>query len=178
MRTSRSPFRGGCCCSAAPRRRSAALLIGRMAGCRSPQNAKYQLLSESNRVQLIPVPPRRGWIIDRKGKPIAINRSSFRVDLIPQQLVDAPEVVAQVSQLLDADRRRSRPDQSRACGIARFPAGLRRRQYRLRAICRDHRSPARIAGRLRVARVPAFLSGGIHGRSVDRLCRRGLGSRV
>ncbi len=64
------------------------------------QNQKYQLLSESNRVQLIPVPPRRGWIIDRYGKPIAINRSSFRVDIIPQQLVDGPKTVARVADLL------------------------------------------------------------------------------
>ena len=53
---------------------------------RSPQNEHYQLLSESNRVQLILVPPRRGWIVDRNGKPIAINRSDFRVDIIPEQL--------------------------------------------------------------------------------------------
>jgi penicillin-binding protein 2 len=78
-----------------------ALLIGRMGWLSVAQNAKYQLLSESNRVQLIPVPPRRGWIIDRNGKPIAINRSSFRVDIIPQQLVDGPKVVAEVAQLLD-----------------------------------------------------------------------------
>jgi len=77
-----------------------ALLIGRMGWLSVAQNAKYQLLSESNRVQLIPVPPRRGWIIDRKGKPIAINRSSFRVDIIPQQLVDGPNVVAKVAGLL------------------------------------------------------------------------------
>jgi penicillin-binding protein 2 len=64
------------------------------------QNEKYQLLSESNRVQLIPVPPRRGWIVDRNGKPIAINRSSFRVDLIPQQIVDRAKVVATLGQLL------------------------------------------------------------------------------
>jgi penicillin-binding protein 2 len=76
------------------------LLIGRMGWLSVAQNQKYQLLSESNRVQLIPVPPRRGWIIDRKGKPIAINRSSFRVDIIPQQLVDGPKVVANVSELL------------------------------------------------------------------------------
>src|SRR4051812_16192448 len=76
------------------------LLVGRMGWLAIAQNAKYQLLSESNRVQLIPVPPRRGWIIDRNGKPIAINRSSFRVDLIPQQLVDAPRVVSEVAQIL------------------------------------------------------------------------------
>ncbi len=53
-----------------------ALLIGRMGWLSVAENQKYQLLSESNRVQLIPVPPRRGWIIDRNGKPIAINRST------------------------------------------------------------------------------------------------------
>src|SRR3954468_22122829 len=77
-----------------------ALLIGRLGYLSVAQNQKYQLLSESNRVQLIPVPPRRGWIIDRKGQPIAINRSSFRVDIIPQQLVDGPKVVANVAALL------------------------------------------------------------------------------
>src|SRR3954471_2708302 len=77
-----------------------ALLIGRLGWLSIAQNEKYQLLSESNRVQLIPVPPRRGWLIDRKGKPIAINKASFRVDLIPQQLIDAPRVVAQVTSLL------------------------------------------------------------------------------
>jgi penicillin-binding protein 2 len=78
-----------------------ALLIGRLGWLAIAQNQKYQLLSESNRVQLIPVPPRRGWIIDRNGKPIAINRSSFRVDIIPQQLVDGPRVVTHLTKLLD-----------------------------------------------------------------------------
>src|SRR6185369_4153093 len=76
------------------------LLVGRMGWLAIAQNQKYQLLSESNRVQLIPVPPRRGWIIDRNGKPIAINRSSFRVDLIPQQLESGRDVVPEVAKLL------------------------------------------------------------------------------
>jgi len=76
------------------------LLVARLGYLSVAQNQHYKLLSESNRVQLIPVPPRRGWIIDRKGKPIAINRSSFRVDIIPQQLVDAPRVVRTVSEIL------------------------------------------------------------------------------
>ena len=33
-------------------------------------------------------------------KPLAINKASFRVDIIPQQLVDAPKVVAQLAQLM------------------------------------------------------------------------------
>jgi penicillin-binding protein 2 len=86
-----------------------AMLIGRMGWLAVAQNQKYQLLSESNRVQLIPVPPRRGWIIDRVGKPIAINRSSFRVDIIPQQLEEGRDVVTELEKLLalnadDVDR--------------------------------------------------------------------------
>lgn len=76
------------------------LLIGRLGWLAVAQNEKYQLLSESNRVQLIPVPPRRGWIIDRAGKPIAINRSSFRVDIIPQQLEKDRDVVPELARLL------------------------------------------------------------------------------
>src|SRR6476659_9195038 len=76
------------------------LLVGRMGWLAIAQNQKYQLLSESNRVQLIPVPPRRGWIIDRKGKPIAINKASFRVDIIPQQLVKGLDVVGPLAKLL------------------------------------------------------------------------------
>ena len=77
-----------------------ALLIGRLGWLSIAQNQKYQLLSESNRVQLIPVPPRRGWIIDRNGKPIAINKASFRVDIIPQQLTDGSTVVKELTSLL------------------------------------------------------------------------------
>ena len=77
------------------------VLIGRLGYLAVAQNQKYQLLSESNRVQLIPVPPRRGWIIDRNGKPIAINRSSFRVDIIPQQVTNGPQLIATLQKLID-----------------------------------------------------------------------------
>jgi penicillin-binding protein 2 len=80
-----------------------AMLIGRMGWLSVAQNQKYQLLSESNRVQLIPVPPRRGWIIDRHGKPIAINRSSFRIDIIPQQLEKGRDIVGEVAKLIALD---------------------------------------------------------------------------
>ena len=76
------------------------LLIGRMGWLAIAQNEKYNLLSESNRVQLIPVPPRRGWIIDRNGKPMAINKASFRVDLIPQQIVNGPHIISELQKLM------------------------------------------------------------------------------
>ncbi len=79
------------------------LLIGRLGWLAVAENEKYQLLSESNRVQLIPVPPRRGWMIDRYGKPIAINKASFRVDIIPQQMEKGHDVVPDVARLLDLE---------------------------------------------------------------------------
>jgi penicillin-binding protein 2 len=64
------------------------------------ENEKYKLLSESNRVNLTLIPPRRGWFIDRSGKPIATNRADFRVDIIPDRLVDKDKVLGTLTQLL------------------------------------------------------------------------------
>jgi penicillin-binding protein 2 len=62
------------------------LLAGRMGWLAIAQGEKYQLLSESNRVNTTLLPPRRGWLIDRHGAPIASNRTDFRVDIIPERL--------------------------------------------------------------------------------------------
>jgi penicillin-binding protein 2 len=78
-----------------------ALLIGRLGWLAIAENQHYQLLSESNRVQLIIVPPRRGWIVDRNNKPIAINRSDFRIDIIPDQLENPEATLRSLQQLLD-----------------------------------------------------------------------------
>ena len=78
----------------------AGTLVGRMGWLAIKENEKYNLLSEDNRVQLIIVPPRRGWIVDRAGKPIAINRSDFRVDLIPERMIDPERELIVLAQLL------------------------------------------------------------------------------
>jgi len=79
------------------------LLLARLGWLAIAENKHYQLLSESNRVQLIIVPPRRGWILDRNGKPIAINRSDFRVDIIPEQLEEPEPTLRTLAQLLKLD---------------------------------------------------------------------------
>ena len=78
----------------------AALLAGRMAWLSIAENERYKLLAESNRVQLMLIPPRRGWIVDRHGEPIAINRSDYRVDLIPDQIEDPAPIIAELARLL------------------------------------------------------------------------------
>jgi len=64
------------------------MLASRLAWLTVAQKDKYSALAESNRARSTLVPPRRGWIVDRYGQPIAINRSDFRVDLIPDLLHD------------------------------------------------------------------------------------------
>lgn len=76
------------------------LLAGRMSYIAVAENEKYKLLAESNRVNLTIVPPRRGWFVDRVGKPIATNRADFRVDLIPDRLVNKDATVATLAKLL------------------------------------------------------------------------------
>ena len=79
------------------------LLAGRMAYISVAENERYQLLSESNRVNLTLVPPRRGWLIDRNGKPIANNKTDFRVDLIPDRMRDKEKTVATLAELLSLE---------------------------------------------------------------------------
>ena len=76
------------------------LLAGRMGWLAIAQNEKYNLLAESNRVNLTMIPPRRGWIIDRHGAPIANNRTDFRVDIIPDRLEGGDEGRDRVLRLL------------------------------------------------------------------------------
>ena len=76
------------------------LLIGRMGWLSIAENEHYNLLSESNRVNLTMIPPPRGWIVDRNGLPIANNRTDFRVDVIPDRLEDKDRTLALLRQLL------------------------------------------------------------------------------
>jgi penicillin-binding protein 2 len=77
-----------------------ALLALRLGYLSVAQNEKYRLESESNRVNLTLIPPRRGWILDRDGAPLASNRADFRVDLIPERLVDGEATIDKLGALL------------------------------------------------------------------------------
>ncbi len=78
----------------------AVLLAVRMGYLAIAENEKYRLESESNRVNLTLIPPRRGWILDRNGAPLASNRADFRVDVIPERLSEPDEMIEQIGALL------------------------------------------------------------------------------
>lgn len=76
------------------------LLAGRMGYLAIAENEKYQLKAESNRVNLSLIPPRRGWVLDRNGAPLASNRADFRVDVIPERLENADGTIDLIGELL------------------------------------------------------------------------------
>ncbi|MDR6831906.1 MULTISPECIES: penicillin-binding protein 2 [unclassified Sphingopyxis] len=78
-------------------------LAARMAYISVVDNDRYVLESESNRVNLTLVPPRRGWIVDRHGKALANNRVSLRIDIIPDRLHNKELVLGQLRTLLRLD---------------------------------------------------------------------------
>ena len=77
------------------------LLAARMGYIAVAENEKYEMEAESNRVNLSLIPPRRGWILDRNGAPLASNRADFRVDIIPERLQDPRRTVQALGKLLD-----------------------------------------------------------------------------
>jgi penicillin-binding protein 2 len=64
------------------------------------EGEQYRLASEENRVQLRLIPPRRGWIVDRNGKPLALNRPDYRLEMIPRDIADIDDVLARVAKIV------------------------------------------------------------------------------
>ena len=136
------------------------------------ENERYSGLAESNRISSRLIPPRRGWIVDRYGQPMAVNRSDFRVDLIPDQLEDAgagdracsprssastPETVARIRRELAA-----------AAGFQPVPVAEHLAFEKFAAV--TVRLPE-LPGVSPLARLLPLLSGRRRGRPSDRLCR-------
>ena len=79
------------------------LLAARMSYLAIAENEKYRTEAESNRVNLTLIPPRRGWILDRNGAPLASNRADFRVDVIPERLQDPDATIDRLGALLSLE---------------------------------------------------------------------------
>ena len=93
------------------------------------------------------IPPRRGWIVDRAGKPLALNKPDYRLELIPEAIEDLDAVLARVREVLPLswdDELRIRAD------IAIQP------KYMPVEVARDLDWPAFAALNVKVADVPGL----------------------
>ncbi len=75
-------------------------LTGRLAWLSLWEGSQYRLLSEQNRVSLRTIAPRRGWIVDRAGKPLALNKPDYRLEMIPEQVTDLDAALAAVAKVI------------------------------------------------------------------------------
>jgi penicillin-binding protein 2 len=76
------------------------MLAGRMTYLSIFEQEKYKLLAEDNRVAARLIPPRRGWIVDRHGKPLALNRPDYRLEIVPEQIHDIEATLAQIGRVI------------------------------------------------------------------------------
>ncbi|MEO0828835.1 MAG: penicillin-binding protein 2 [Pseudomonadota bacterium] len=77
-----------------------AVLAGRMRYMQVEEADKFRLLAEDNRIRFDLIPPARGLIFDRNGRPIAANEQTYRVVLKPEDVVDLDDTFARLSHLI------------------------------------------------------------------------------
>ncbi len=65
------------------------------------QYETYRTQSESNRVKLEPLPPKRGLIYDRNGVLLADNRASFTLSIIRERVRDLDGTLAALGKIID-----------------------------------------------------------------------------
>lgn len=72
------------------------VLAGRMYYLQVIEADRYTTLAEENRINLRLLPPVRGAIVDRMGRPLAVNRENYRAVLIAEQ---SPDIGATLDRL-------------------------------------------------------------------------------
>ena len=75
-------------------------LIGRMYYLQIIEGEKYKTLADENRISLQLIAPKRGRILDRFGRPMAINRQNYRVMLIPENTNDIELSLRQLGKII------------------------------------------------------------------------------
>lgn len=61
----------------------------------------YSTRSNQNRIKLVPVAPSRGIIFDRNGIPLALNRTIYQAELIPEKVDNLKQTLQELRPVLD-----------------------------------------------------------------------------
>ncbi|MGB7405989.1 MAG: penicillin-binding protein 2 [Pacificimonas sp.] len=77
------------------------LIGGRMVYLSVFEGERYADLAENNRVSVQLIAPRRGWLVDRNGQPLATNQPHYRLEMIPEQIEDIPATLARLTEILE-----------------------------------------------------------------------------
>ncbi len=76
------------------------VLLARLSYLQIINLSHFTLLSENNRVNILPIPPTRGLIYDHNGILLAQNLPSFTLELVTEHMDDVDETVRQIGRLI------------------------------------------------------------------------------
>ncbi|MBL4828099.1 MAG: penicillin-binding protein 2 [Spongiibacteraceae bacterium] len=79
------------------------VLVGRYFSLQITEHDIYRTQSDRNRVQLQPVPPKRGLIYDRNGVLLAENIPSYSLVIVKEQVEYLDETIALLKNLIEID---------------------------------------------------------------------------
>ncbi len=80
-----------------------AALAGRLYEFQVVDAARYQRLSNDNRISIRLLPPRRGLIVDRFGEGLAVNRPTYQLIMTPEQTDDVEITLERIATLIELD---------------------------------------------------------------------------
>ncbi|MBT8048452.1 MAG: penicillin-binding protein 2 [Xanthomonadales bacterium] len=62
---------------------------------------EFTARSINNQVRIVPVPPNRGLIYDRRGRPVAENRPAYRLELVPEKTADLKATIEALGRIVE-----------------------------------------------------------------------------
>ncbi len=78
----------------------AGILGWRMRQLQIQQADEFLLLAEENRINIRLIPPARGLMFDRNGKPVAENKQNYRIVMIREQARDPEEILRKLALII------------------------------------------------------------------------------
>ncbi|MEG0279627.1 MAG: peptidoglycan DD-transpeptidase MrdA [Morganella sp. (in: enterobacteria)] len=78
-----------------------AVLVTNLYNLQINRHEDYQTRSNDNRIKLVPIPPSRGLIYDRKGTLLAVNRTIYQLEIVPEKVTDLPAVLNELRDIVD-----------------------------------------------------------------------------
>lgn len=84
----------------------------------------YRTRSNENRIKLVPIAPSRGIIYDRNGTPLALNRTMYQLELIPEKvdnLKETIDILRSIVDLTDEDIANFEKERKRSCRFTALP---------------------------------------------------------
>jgi penicillin-binding protein 2 len=77
------------------------VLIANLYNLQIVRHADYQTRSNENRIKLVPIPPSRGIIYDRNGTPLALNRTIYQIEMMPEKVDNVEQTLNALRDVVD-----------------------------------------------------------------------------